>query len=207
MNTLCIKCKTKVEETELFINNGLCRHCRNVETFPELFRDVSFETSEIDRFNTPIIGYMNNLCLGKKLPPSKGAIIIGNKTGIGKTHLIYCFCRKNAISGHNIYNTSELIKKIRLEMIQDQEATFKKVCSSPWLFLDDFGTEKLTEWGYEQLYLIINSRYLKKLSVFITTNLGLAEMEEKLSPRIMSRLFAMAEVFEMDGKDRRYKCK
>lgn len=46
-----------------------------------------------------------------------------------------------------------------------------KLCSYPLLILDDFGMERGTEYGLEQVYNVIDSRYISKKPLIATTNL------------------------------------
>lgn len=57
----------------------------------------------------------------------------------------------------------------------------------PLLVLDDLGAERGTDWANEQIYLMLNGRYRKKLPLVVTTNENL-DTTEKIDPRIVSRL-------------------
>ena len=46
-----------------------------------------------------------------------------------------------------------------------------RLCSYPLLILDDFGMERGTEYGLEQVYNVIDSRYISKKPLIATTNL------------------------------------
>lgn len=71
------------------------------------------------------------------------------------------------------------------------------------LFLDDLGTEKPTEWARQTLFLLINRRYEGMKKTFISSNLTLDQIAERLDDRIASRIAEMCIVLEMKGKDRR----
>ncbi len=45
-----------------------------------------------------------------------------------------------------------------------------RLCSYPLLILDDFGMERGTEYGLEQVYNVIDSRYISKRPLIATTN-------------------------------------
>ena len=51
-----------------------------------------------------------------------------------------------------------------------------RLCSFPLLILDDFGMERGTEYGLEQVYSVIDGRYRSEKPLIVTTNLTLAEM-------------------------------
>lgn len=71
------------------------------------------------------------------------------------------------------------------------------------LILDDFGTERLTDFGEEQIYNIINGRYECGKPLIITTNLSLKEMKEPQSisgKRIFDRIWEMCSPVEIKGE-------
>lgn len=49
------------------------------------------------------------------------------------------------------------------------------------LIIDDLGAEQKTDWATAMLYQIIDSRYRGGKPLFITTNLSLAQLQEKLT--------------------------
>ncbi len=71
------------------------------------------------------------------------------------------------------------------------------------LVLDDFGTEKQSDWADSMLYLIINNRINDCKPTIITSNLSIKEIA-KVNPRLASR-FAGMECVAMQGGDRRLK--
>jgi DNA replication protein DnaC len=65
----------------------------------------------------------------------------------------------------------------------------KKYSNIDVLVLDDLGAEKMTEWAYSVLYVLINERYEKDKITIFTSNLSLNELSEKLGDdRIPSRI-------------------
>lgn len=55
--------------------------------------------------------------------------------------------------------------------------TTPKLCRYPLLIIDDFGMERDTSYGLEQLYNVIDSRYRSKKPLIVTTNLTLQELQ------------------------------
>ena len=53
--------------------------------------------------------------------------------------------------------------------------------------LDDLGTQNTTAWAREKLFQIINYRYTHKLPTVVTTNIGLNEIDERVSSRLQDR--------------------
>ena len=52
-----------------------------------------------------------------------------------------------------------------------------RLCRYPLLILDDFGMERGTEYGLEQVYNVIDSRYRSGKPLIVTTNLSLDELQ------------------------------
>ena len=69
-----------------------------------------------------------------------------------------------------------------------------RLCSYPLLILDDFGMERGTEYGLEQVYNVIDSRYRSRKPLIVTTNLTLDEIrhpQNTAHARIYDRLLEM----------------
>ncbi len=54
---------------------------------------------------------------------------------------------------------------------------YPRLCSFPLLILDDFGMERGTEYGLEQVYNVIDSRYRSGRPLIVTTNLTLEDLQ------------------------------
>ena len=77
---------------------------------------------------------------------------------------------------------------------KDRNEYIARLCSFPLLILDDFGMERGTEYGLEQVYNVIDSRYRSRKPVIATTNLTLEELqnpEDTAQARIYDRLTEM----------------
>ena len=69
-----------------------------------------------------------------------------------------------------------------------------RLCGFPLLILDDFGMERGTEYGLEQVYNVVDSRYRSGKPLIVTTNLTLEELqnpEDTAHARIYDRLTEM----------------
>ena len=83
----------------------------------------------------------------------------------------------------------------------------KKYAETMVLILDDLGTEKLSDWVMQTLYVIINKRYENVLQTIITSNFTLQEIKDNFHEGIASRIKGMCEPVELKGQDRRYVAK
>ena len=76
-------------------------------------------------------------------------------------------------------------------------ASIARLCSFPLLILDDFGMERSTEYGLEQIYNVVDSRYRSRKPLIVTTNLTLEELqhpEDTAHSRIYDRLLEIRPV-------------
>jgi DNA replication protein DnaC len=80
----------------------------------------------------------------------------------------------------------------------------EKYSEIPFLVLDDFGVEKITDWSFQLLYIIINRRYENEKKTIFTSNFSLQELAERLGDdRIPSRIQQMCKVVK--AKDVNYR--
>ncbi len=136
-----------------------------------------------------------------------GLLIVG-PVGTGKTHLAVSILREAHRLGLGIAfaQVPQVLADIRAGIGRgDEEATAQIDMYSEVsvLALDDLGSERVTDWVHEQLFLIINRRYEEMLPTIITSNDSLEILEEHLGKRIASRLAGMCIGVALDGPDYR----
>ena len=85
----------------------------------------------------------------------------------------------------------------------DESEVIKKYTKPEVLVMDDLGTEKVTEWVMQTLYVVINARYEEEKRTIITSNCNLEDLRKNLNDKIASRITAMTEIIELKGIDRR----
>lgn len=159
----------------------------------------NFDSKDRERAFGICMRYAESIAKGEK----KSLFIIGD-VGTGKTHLAasiahYCMDHGVIVKFGNI---TDIFQSLRNAFTRDEDI-LSEVKAVPLLVLDDLGKEYTTEWTNETIYSIINYRYEHMLSTVVTTNLTLAEMQEKIGEATVSRLMEMCEYVSMDGKDYR----
>ena len=89
----------------------------------------------------------------------------------------------------------------------DRNEYIEQITNPTLLILDDFGIERNTEYALEQIYNVINARYLKARPTIITTNLNFKDIEKEqediMLGRIYSRIIEMCLPLRVIGLDRR----
>jgi DNA replication protein DnaC len=91
--------------------------------------------------------------------------------------------------------------------IETEKDIVEHFTKTPFLVLDDLGTEKASDFSTLMLYLIINRRCTSGKTTIITSNLNLDEIRERLSDRISSRIKGMCREINVHGNDKRYESK
>lgn len=139
----------------------------------------------------------------------KGLLLTGG-TGSGKTHLSVAIIRELFDLGNlkedncRFIVVPELMHDMRESYRTGEECrNYSRAKTSFLVIFDDLGSEKPSEWVREQMFLLINYRYNNCLPTIITTNYDIEELEEKLSKRVVSRLFEMCDGYLLKCKDYR----
>ena len=141
------------------------------------------------------------------------SIILMGDTGTGKTHFAVTALTEWAFRHEDFDNCKMIsVPKLLLEIRNsfsskytdmNEAAVVDYYSNLPCLVLDDFGSEKVTEFSLATLYLIISNRYDGIKTTIVTTNLTLAEIDN-FDHRIASR-FASFKLITLESKDRRIK--
>ena len=158
---------------------------------------------------------------------NSGLLLIGS-IGVGKTHLAVGII-KELIQSKGIaclfYDYRELLKQIQNSYNESVKATelevLRPVFETEVLVLDELGAVKPTEWVWDTVSLILNTRYNDNRTTLITTNYpddaaretGSSEFSrahraartetlgDRIGERMRSRLHEMCRVIKMEGAD------
>jgi len=168
-------------------------------------------------------------------PVEKSGLLLIGPIGVGKTHLavgimkelilekgiaaLFCDYRELLKNIQNSYNDS--VKTTELDVL-------RPVFETEVLVLDELGAVKPTEWVWDTVSLILNTRYNDKRTTIITTNFAnlkpinsmttderkLAAVEiaardetlgDRIGERMRSRLQEMCRTTKLTGPDFRQK--
>ena len=156
-----------------------------------------------------------------------GLLLIGS-VGVGKTHLAVGIIKALIVDKGVpclFYDYRELLKQIQNSYNNSVQVTelevLRPVFESEILVLDELGAVKPTEWVWDTVSLILNTRYNDNRTTIITSNFDdraaaagvsgprAATREETLGDRIgermRSRLHEMCRKVELSGDDFRQK--
>jgi DNA replication protein DnaC len=170
----------------------------------------------------------------EEYPVEKTGLLFVGSVGVGKTHLavgiikalirdkgvpcLFCDYRELLKSIQNSYNTS--VQATEMEIL-------RPVFDSEVLVLDELGAVRSTEWVFDTVNYVLNSRYNDNKTTIITTNFPDKPEQERvdddnprsysaadraarretlgdrIGERMRSRLHEMCKKVEIDGRDYR----
>ncbi len=126
--------------------------------------------------------------------------------GLGKTHLSLSVAKTAIDRGYGVIYVSApaILSKIENERFSGrgrEENSEQLVLDCDLLIIDDLGTEFTTKFSVSAIYNIINSRMIMSKPTIISTNLTIAELQEKYNFRTVSRIIGMLDRVEFVGSD------
>jgi len=166
---------------------------------PEIKRKMfTFENYKVPSENAKAFEIIKNY--------KAGFLTMCGGLGVGKTHLACAIGQKYMESEDSViyYQAEELFDMLRHTYDKDGEnydtkMTELKECQL--LIIDDFGTQKNTDWVLSKLDTLIDSRYINEKSTILTTNLTIKTISD-ISGRIASRL-SSGIILTLIGEDYR----
>lgn len=137
-------------------------------------------------------------------------LLLWGAVGNGKTRLAAAILKELVLRGEQdnsirFVTVPELLDRVRDSYQQGgkPDHLIEHVCAAQYLLLDDLGSEKVTDWVRERLFIIVNKRYNDLSPTLATANLSPDVLSERIGDRTVSRLIGMCRVVKIDGGDRR----
>lgn len=127
-------------------------------------------------------------------------------TGIGKTFLSNCVAKELMDRGYSvIYFTAfqlfDILSKGVFKKDEEAIAAHQNIFDCDLLIIDDLGTELTNSFTTSQLFLCLNERILRKRSTIISTNLGMNQLADIYSERVLSRISSNYTLIKLFGAD------
>lgn len=139
-------------------------------------------------------------------------LLFWGKPGNGKTFAAGCIANalleSEALYWVQVKMTTlgTILNKLPGMSAQDKEFYINGLLNCSLLILDDFGMERQTDYAREQVFNIIDGRYLARKPLIVTTNLSLAELKhpsDMAQQRIYDRILEMCVPVCFDGESLR----
>ena len=127
--------------------------------------------------------------------------------GVGTGKSYFAGCIANALMEQEVavrMTNFALILNDLTASFEGRNEYIARLCRAPLLILDDFGMERGTEYGLEQVYNVIDSRYRSRRPLIVTTNLSLQDLQhpqDTAHARIYDRLLEMCAPIRFSGKN------
>lgn len=141
--------------------------------------------------------------------PNKNLFLNG-APGLGKTFLSTCIARMVAEKGFSVVYDSAPMVFSRFETrkfargeeeARLAEADTRRYLTCDLLILDDLGSEFTSPFIQAALYEIINTRLIEGKQTVISSNLSIADIRQRYSPQVASRLEGEYLALPFFGKD------
>ncbi len=128
--------------------------------------------------------------------------------GTGKSFLSGCVAKELMDQGHAVIyfgaaGLFDLLSSVSFNAKNrdERQNTYSDLYRCDLLIIDDLGTELTNQFTASQLFSLLNERHLGKKSTLISTNFSLAELRDRYSDRIFSRITSNFEVCRLAGED------
>jgi len=178
---------------------------------PETYKDVTLNDMKIKYYTKEdsrhiikaaagrIKGYLDDLYTN--IDDGMGLYMWSNTKGSGKTMFAAAIANE-LINEHRRYvkfaTSLDILDEIKAtygRKSYDNESAesklLKDLASAEFLIIDDFGTERATDWAGEKFYQIINKRYINKKVTIFTSNYDLKTLkyDDRITNRIRERSY------------------
>ncbi|HIS47110.1 MAG TPA: ATP-binding protein [Candidatus Scybalocola faecigallinarum] len=203
-------CQRKVREQAEVLREQ-SRHTEAVRSLKEqcfserAMQEWNFQRDHEDSKNTETARFY--VKHWEKMKRDNIGLLFWGAVGTGKSFLAGCIA--NALLEQEIpvrmTNFEEVLNDLSSNFSEKNEY-IKSLCRFPLLILDDFGMERGTEYGLEQIYAVIDGRYRSGKPLIVTTNLTLNELNnprDTAHARIYDRLKEMCVPLNFSGESRR----
>jgi DNA replication protein DnaC len=165
---------------------------------PEKYRQVSWERCRAD---APLREYARSI--GDRLTRGDGLLIFG-PVGTGKSSAAGLLCQAALRQGWSC--RWEYVPTLRdyLATRDEKLAALRKNEAADLLVWDDFGVGGLADWEVGWLDQIVESRYSRRRSMIVTTNLTRADLQgDPLLARIVDRWRERTQAVTISGESMR----
>jgi DNA replication protein DnaC len=186
---------------------------RNASLLGEKYREAKFENTETDHSKEFKVIYdrCKKYCevAEQILKQGTGIYLFGTK-GTGKSRLTACMGNELMRNYYTVLytNFSEISKNI----LGSKTDFIERVSRIDFLFIDDFGTEKVSKgnedmWLQEKVFEVINKRYINNKPIIFTSNYSLEELirDRGMADKTVDRIMEMCEIMKLEGQSYRVK--
>ena len=144
--------------------------------------------------------------MGARQASFKWLVLAGNP-GWGKTHLAVCACNYRtdhpelSLPGFSFVNVPDMLARLRAGYEEDSDGSYEERMQdflfAPLLVVDDVGAESGTAWAHEQLYRVLNHRYIEAMETIITTNVPIPSLGARIGDRLLDERTGLVKIHDL----------
>ena len=185
---ICGTCGQKAADAELAERTAERRLERNI---PPRYADADFASF------TPKSTTQRQALEAARDHAMEGVFLSG-APGSGKTHLA-CAAVMAGPLGSLFVSTTDLLDDIRAGFDGDGQGLYERAKRAPLLALDDLGSEAVTDWVRDRLYVLLNTRWNNSAPMIVTTNCAPRVITERIGKAGVSRLAMCRHRIDITG--------
>lgn len=190
--TLCICRLTGIPEREFLRRSGI----------PETMRDYSLASWGDSKAREVAERYVETW------PPKPHMLFLTGTVGSGKSGLGVGVLQELWLRWHKVGRfvvAPELIRRFQAtfseEASESKEDVHRELTLAPLLVLDDYGTEKATDFANAEMFRLVNDRHSNGRPTIVTTNLDVMSLDPRIKSRLTDR--ERSVWLQFTGADRR----
>lgn len=151
-------------------------------------KDSTFDCFRIDERSESVrTAYQAARAFAQK---SAAWLVLYGESGTGKTHLAMAVANE-VRARHQTCLLATVPGWLTLLKSGFKDGSYEDLLNlslrADYLILDDLGTQKETDWSYEQLFHVLNTRYNERKPLMVTMNMVPSVLDMRLSSRLMDR--------------------
>lgn len=130
----------------------------------------------------------------------KDSLLLYGTVGCGKSFLSGCVAKELMDKGASVvyFSASQFFNTLHANNLYN---TAEELYNNDLVIIDDLGAELTNSFVTTSLFSFLNERILRGKATIISTNLNLAELKERYSDRIASRIIQNFKLLKLSGPD------
>ena len=182
--TICCSCSCELEQWEAEEAERKEReriaHIQRLKVAALQDKALWAYTFDRDNDSNPAMRYARSYATHWSVMREKGTgLLLWGGVGSGKTFAAACIAHAVMEQGYPVLMTNfgKILNSLSGMFSENRNQYLASLNEFDLLIIDDLGVERNSEYALEQVYNVVDSRYLSRLPFIITTNLTLDELK------------------------------